>query len=159
MDQLSESTTKSLGEVELPEQLEQRLIEEQERFHHPYARVPSLLRAARAGRETLVAPHKSVDQDLQEVTARHDAIIQERVKHNHDEVEHAKQVAAAHHHQHQTGAKETGNPAAVDELSRGVQEKQRSVAQKQAELTDLDARLERAAKIERDLRARLGEAV
>jgi hypothetical protein len=35
----------------------------------------------------------------------------------------AKQVAAAHHHQHQTGAKETGNPAAVDELSRGVQEK------------------------------------
>ncbi|GAA5971150.1 hypothetical protein JCM8115_003076 [Rhodotorula mucilaginosa] len=137
MDQLSESTTKSLGEVELPEQLEQRLIEEQERFHHP----------------------KSVDQDLAEVTARHDAIIQERVKHNHDEVEHAKQVAAAHHHQHQTGAKETGNPAAVDELSRGVQEKQRSVAQKQAELTDLDARLERAAKIERDLRARLGEAV
>ncbi|KWU41319.1 hypothetical protein RHOSPDRAFT_37129 [Rhodotorula sp. JG-1b] len=135
MDQLS--NTKSLGEVELPEQLEQRLIEEQERFHHP----------------------KSVDQDLKEVTARHDAIIQERVKHNHDEVEHAKQVAAAHHHQHQTGAKETGNPAAVDELSRGVQEKQRSVAQQQAELTDLDARLERAAKIERDLRARLGEAV
>ena len=35
----------------------------------------------------------------------------------------AKQVAAAHHHQHQTGANETGNPAAVDELSRGVQEK------------------------------------
>jgi hypothetical protein len=56
MDQLSESTTKSLGEVELPEQLEQRLIEEQERFHHPYARVPSLLRAARPGRETLGTP-------------------------------------------------------------------------------------------------------
>ena len=33
---------------------------------------------------------KSVDQDLAEVTARHDAIIQERVKHNHDEVEHVR---------------------------------------------------------------------
>lgn len=36
--------------------------------------------------------------------------------------------------------------------------RQRSVEQQRAELSDLDARLARAAKIEQDLRARLGEA-
>ncbi|GAA5863989.1 hypothetical protein JCM3774_004446 [Rhodotorula dairenensis] len=165
MDQLSESNTKSLADVQLPYQLEQRLAEEQERFHHP----------------------KSVDQEISEASARRDAVIQERVQHAHAEVQHAKQVAAAHHHRQQgdgsaatagTGGDlaegaEPGVPAAlgarvtgsgndatgVDELSRGVQEKQRAVEQQRAELSDLDARLAQAAKIEQDLRARLGEAV
>ncbi|GAA5988191.1 hypothetical protein JCM10908_002104 [Rhodotorula pacifica] len=156
MEQLSESTTQSLGDVQLPPQLEQRLAEEQDRFHH----------------------QKSIDEDLAAASARHDAVLQDRVQHAHAEVEHAKQVAAAHHHQTSTSGgtsglaagAEAGAPAAlgartgsetgaVEQLSRGVQEKQRHVEQQRAELSDLEARLERAAQVERDLRARLGEAV
>jgi hypothetical protein len=57
------------------------------------------------------------------------------------------------------GLKGLCKPVDTDLKGNTTAYRQRSVAQKQAELTDLDARLERAAKIERDLRARLGEAV
>ncbi|BGP56118.1 hypothetical protein JCM8202v2_003729 [Rhodotorula sphaerocarpa] len=111
MQPTDDSTERSAGDAQLPPHLEQRFAEEKERFHHS----------------------QSVDEDVAAASKRHDAILKERVQHAHEEVEHAKQVAASHPHG-SSGATgpiegsglavptEPGMPV-LGELSREVQEK------------------------------------
>ncbi|BGP25271.1 hypothetical protein Rt10032_c04g1859 [Rhodotorula toruloides] len=67
-------TIQPLAEADMPPHLRQRLEEEMDRFHHPH----------------------SVDEDLAAASKRHDALIHSKIEHAHEQVEHAKQVAATH---------------------------------------------------------------
>ncbi|GAA5924037.1 hypothetical protein JCM3775_005579 [Rhodotorula graminis] len=136
-----DNSTASLGDAQLPPQLEQRLEEEKARFQHS----------------------TSVDDDLVQTTARHDALLKEKVAAVHAQNEHAKDVAQQHgpsdppNDALQGKAHTHGENDPVAALQEGVDSKRSAVAAQRAELSDLEERLRRADEVEQRLRAALGE--
>ncbi|GAA6007011.1 uncharacterized protein JCM10292_003429 [Rhodotorula paludigena] len=124
----------------MPAHLKQRLEDEQQRYSHG----------------------SSVDAELRDASARHDALLQDKVQHLHEQNEHvcpavlSSPLASADgpaervHEMHEHKLKETADR---------VETKKSTVAAQQAELSDLEARLRKADEVERLLRAKLGEQV
>ncbi|GAA6003023.1 hypothetical protein JCM10207_001950 [Rhodosporidiobolus poonsookiae] len=128
----------SLADVHPPEHLAQRLAAESREF----------------GKN--VSPD-ALSADLAAHEQRHQAHLQHKAAHGHDEVEHAKAVAASHaSNSNKQAARGTDNVA--QELESGVEAKRKSLERQQAELDDLSEKLKRADEVERALRAQLGEA-
>ncbi|GAA5896492.1 hypothetical protein JCM6882_001029 [Rhodosporidiobolus microsporus] len=129
----------SLGDVHPPAHLAQRLQHESEKYGQNVS--PGALNA-----------------DLAAHAERHQAIIDQTAAHGHEAVEHAKHVAATHTsdpaHNIPTGAGEQD----LQEGESRVEAKRRSLERQQAELDELSERLKKADEVERQLRARLGEA-
>ncbi|GJN91159.1 hypothetical protein Rhopal_004177-T1 [Rhodotorula paludigena] len=134
MEQLPESV-QPLAEAHMPAHLKQRLEDEQQRYSHG----------------------SSVDAELRDASARHDALLQDKVQHLHEQNEHCGLMMVVHwmqakrvHEMHEHKLKET---------EERVETKKSTVAAQQAELSDLEARLRKADEVERLLRAKLGEQV
>ncbi|GAA5890713.1 hypothetical protein JCM8208_004970 [Rhodotorula glutinis] len=136
-----DNPTASLGDAQLPPQLEQRLEEERARFHHS----------------------TSVDDDLAQTTARHDALLKDKVSAVHAQNEHAKDVAQQHGPSDPAndavpqGKHTHGDNEPVAALQENVESKRTVVAAQRAELSDLEERLRRADEVEQRLRAALGD--
>ncbi|GAA6051111.1 hypothetical protein JCM3770_004720 [Rhodotorula araucariae] len=132
-------TVPALGDVDLPAHLKERLEDDRQRFQHT----------------------TSVDDDLAAHASRHDALLSSKVSAAHADVEHAKEVARTHTSDPANdarGLREADEDAALREGEARVESKKNALAAQQAELSEIDDRLRRAAEVERQLRAKLGEA-
>ncbi|GAA5851443.1 hypothetical protein JCM8547_001096 [Rhodosporidiobolus lusitaniae] len=127
------NTSPSLGDVQLPHQLAQRLEDEQHRF----------------------GAKSDLNADLSQHAERHDALLRERSEKAGEQVEHAKAVAA----QHRDTSSASSSHDTTKELESTLESKRRSLERQQAELADVSARLAKADEVERQLRAKLGEAM
>ncbi|GAA6044364.1 hypothetical protein JCM8097_006458 [Rhodosporidiobolus ruineniae] len=140
-----EITTASLGDVQPPAHLAQRLQDEQQRFGHS------------------VSPD-ALNQDLAAHDERHQAFLQSKSQQGHAEVEHAKHIASTHTSDpsNEAPSRSRGpNDPRLDvaqELEQGVEQKRRSLERRQAEIDDMNEKLRRADEVERLLREKLGAA-
>ncbi|GAA5826437.1 hypothetical protein JCM11251_002367 [Rhodosporidiobolus azoricus] len=126
----------SLGDIQPPAHLAQRLNDERERSGHS----------------------GTLDADLASHAERHQAILNDKVSHAHEAVEHAKHVAATHPSDPKHNIPEGAQEKDLQEGVNRVEAKRKSLERQQAELNELSERLRQADEAERQLRARLGEA-
>ncbi|GAA5971117.1 hypothetical protein JCM11641_004150 [Rhodosporidiobolus odoratus] len=158
----------SLGDIAPPDHLAQRLAHDSERF----------------GKN--VSPD-ALNQDLAAHDQRHESFLANKASKGHHEVEHAKQIAATHVSDPNNVALKEGENRVEEKLppfysrpclqgygrtltpvvrstlgvtgTPGHFNRRKSLERQQQELDELSARLKKADEVERQLRARLGEAV
>ncbi|GAA5842085.1 hypothetical protein JCM5353_001105 [Sporobolomyces roseus] len=123
----------------MPEHLAQRLEQDQHKF------------------EKHLTPDQ-LEESLNQASSRHSEQIKEKQMASHEEVEHAREVAATHESRPEDNVPGRILHSDEEKLAAAVEEKKASVNQAQRELEELNERLRRAEEAEMEMKRKLGLA-